>query len=62
MDSLTAIQIIEGDIGSDREELIAAWQHMVDTGLAWKLQGSYGRQAMGMINRGVIFPRIPETA
>jgi hypothetical protein len=35
------------------EEIIAAWQHLIDTGLAWSLQGWFGRQARALIEQGV---------
>ena len=55
MDALTAIEIIEGiDEEVDEETYIEAWQFMVDTDLAWKLQGSYGRTAESLIKAGVI--------
>lgn len=42
----------QGEMDSD--ETVEFFQHLVDTGLAWTLQGSYGRTAQSMINRGVI--------
>lgn len=30
----------------------AAWQRLIDTGLAWSLQGWFGRRAVAMIEAG----------
>ena len=40
MDNYTAVGIAEGFIEADHEDQVRqAWQHLVDTGLAWQLQG-----------------------
>ena len=55
MDNYTAAGIAEGFIEADSEEqVIEAWQQLVDTGLAWQLQGWFGRQARELIRQGII--------
>lgn len=57
MTDFDATMIAEGvQEAADEEEYLAAWQHLVDTGLAWKLQGFFGRTAQRMIEAGVIQP------
>ena len=56
MDNVTAVEIAEGEIEVTEEELKKAWQHLVDTGLAWTLQGRFGRIAHAMIEDGFINP------
>ena len=57
MDQFSAVMIAEGAQEAESEEqLIEAWQHLVDTGLAWRLQGFFGRQAQAMIEAGIISP------
>ena len=52
-----AIGIAEGFIEETNEEkVISAWQHLVDTGLVWTLQGWFGRQASQMIQEGILSP------
>lgn len=58
MDNFTATGIAEGFIEADSEEqVIAAWQHLLDTGLCWQLQGWFGRTAQELINRGIIIQK-----
>jgi hypothetical protein len=55
MDNFTAVALAEGFQEADSEEqVIEAWQYLHDTGLAYQLQGSFGRTAQDLVNRGVI--------
>jgi len=42
------------DGGYSQEQFLEAWQHLVDTGLAWTLQGSFGRSEHYLIQEGYI--------
>jgi hypothetical protein len=54
MSNFEAIDIAEGYTEPEsKEQYIAAWQQLIDTGLAWSLQGWFGRTAMAMIEEGV---------
>ena len=60
MDNFTATGIAEGFIEPESDEqVLEAWQHLVDTGLAWQLQGWFGRTAQGMIDSGLIHAKEP---
>ena len=55
MDSYNAVGIAEGFVEADSEEqVLEAWQYLVNTGMAWKLQGWFGRTAQQLINQGYI--------
>ena len=54
MDSYTAVGIAEGFVEAESEDqIITAWQHLIDTGMAWSLQGWFGRTARDLIERGI---------
>ena len=55
MNNYEATGIAEGWIETESEEqVINAWQYLVDTGLVWQLQGSFGRTANSLIEQGII--------
>jgi len=54
MNTFNAIGIAEGFVEADSEEqVIEAWQYLIDTGLAWQLQGWFGRTAAHLISEGI---------
>lgn len=51
MDQVGKIMAFEqGDL--DEDGVIELFQELIDSGLAWKLQGSYGRMASALIENG----------
>lgn len=42
----------QGDL--DEEQTIELFQDLVNSGLAWQLQGSYGRTAKALLDAGLI--------
>ena len=49
-----AISIAEGIEDASIDAQLEAWQKLVDTGLAWRLQGWFERTAKQLIDRGLI--------
>lgn len=54
MDNYTATGLAEGFIEAESEDqVIEAWQHLIDTGMCWQLQGWFGRTARDLIESGI---------
>jgi len=54
MTSYEAVGIAEGFVeAKDEEQVVEAWQYLIDTGMAWTLQGWFGRRAEVLIENGV---------
>jgi hypothetical protein len=55
INTFNAVGIAEGFIEADSEEqVLEAWQYLVDSGIVWQLQGWFGRTATDLIERGFI--------
>jgi hypothetical protein len=49
-----AVGLAEGWIEGTEDQILDAWQHLHDTGLAYKLQGWFGRTAQDLLKSGYI--------
>lgn len=50
-----ATKMIDFESGeSSSEEIMELFQELIDTGMAWQLQGHYGRTAQALIELGLI--------
>lgn len=54
LDDYTAVMIAEGVEDADYDRTVEAWQYLHDTGLAYSLQGWFGRTAQSLIDQGII--------
>jgi hypothetical protein len=48
--TLFVIKYENGDL--NRDQVVDGFQYLIDTGIVWRLQGSYGRMAKSMIEAG----------
>ena len=55
MDVYKAVGIVEGwENAENEEQVLEAWQFLVDTDIVWSLQGCFGRTAQALIDGGLI--------
>ncbi len=54
MDLVNRIMLYESGEMIGDNDIIALFQELVNTGMAWKLQGHYGRKAKALIEQGYI--------
>lgn len=60
MTATRACDIVEGVIEAEsEEEVLEAWQFLIDTGLVWIMHGQFGRTALDLIEAGLV-ARQPE--
>lgn len=51
-DLLNFIMAYEGDEEMDNDKIVEGFQHLINTGEVWVLQGHYGRTAAALIASG----------
>ena len=59
MTMFDAVMICEGCSLEEttEDQVMDAWQYLVDTGIVWSLQGWFGRTARNLIEAGVLTAR-----
>lgn len=63
MNLFTAVALCEGfEDAASEEDLLEAWQFLIDSGYAWALQGRFGRMAADLIRSGRCQPPGPHEA
>ena len=53
MNMLDAVMTIESDDSATTQDVLEAFQFLIDTGVVWSLQGWYGRTAHQLIEQGL---------
>ena len=53
MTTIRAVDIIDGFEQGTAQDLIHAYQFLIDNGSVWSMQGRYGRQAKHLIEVGL---------
>lgn len=51
-----AVALVEGRADGSEEDVLEAWQYLVDTGAVLHLQGSLQRFAQSLLEQGLISP------
>jgi len=54
MDQFQAVGLAEGFISGTTQQKTRAWQYLHDTGLAYRLQGWFGRYCQSLLAAGII--------
>jgi len=54
MNTLEAIEYIESQENPCHDTYLDSFQHLIDTGIVWTLEGWYGRTALYFIEKGLL--------